>query len=103
MYWAERGTAENTKRLLDNSCSLGLFKVQDDSETKAGIGMARVITDYILFAFLTDVYVMAEHRMFGLGEWLIRCCWRSSGTYRTCVWRCSWRAASEYKTCTGES
>jgi GNAT superfamily N-acetyltransferase len=37
------------------------------------IGLARVITDYVTFAYLTDVYVLAEYQKKGLGSWLIKC------------------------------
>ncbi len=38
------------------------------------IGMARLITDHITSAYLTDVYVLPEYRELGLGRWLIACC-----------------------------
>lgn len=37
------------------------------------IGFARVITDYVTFAYLTDVYVLPEWQGSGLGKWLIEC------------------------------
>lgn len=37
------------------------------------IGFARVITDDVSFAYLTDVYVLSEHQGKGLGGWLIDC------------------------------
>src|SRR6202030_1992513 len=36
-------------------------------------GFARVCTDSATFAYLMDVYVLAEHRGQGLGRWLIEC------------------------------
>lgn len=38
------------------------------------IGMARIITDHITTAYLTDVYVLPTYRQHGLGKWLIACC-----------------------------
>jgi GNAT superfamily N-acetyltransferase len=35
--------------------------------------MARVITDYVTFAYLTDVYVLREYQKMGLGSWMISC------------------------------
>jgi ribosomal protein S18 acetylase RimI-like enzyme len=72
VFWAKRSSAANTKTMLDNSCSLGLFRVQDG--TNLPIGMARVVTDYVTLAYLTDVFVLDEYRSFGLGKWLIHCC-----------------------------
>lgn len=37
------------------------------------IGFARVITDYVTFAYLTDVYVLPEHQGKGLGLWMMEC------------------------------
>jgi GNAT superfamily N-acetyltransferase len=37
------------------------------------IGFARLITDDVSFAYLTDVYVLKEHQGKGLGSWLIEC------------------------------
>ena len=38
---------------------------------RAQVGFARVVTDRATFAYLCDVYVLAEHRGKGLGKWLI--------------------------------
>ena len=35
------------------------------------IGLARLITDYVTIAYLTDVYVLEEHQGKGLGTWLL--------------------------------
>ncbi|KAF2790353.1 hypothetical protein K505DRAFT_251356 [Melanomma pulvis-pyrius CBS 109.77] len=72
VFWAKSSSVANTKTMLDNSCTLGLFKVQDGTHTP--IGMARMVTDYVTLAYLTDVYVLEEYRAFGLGKWLISCC-----------------------------
>ena len=37
------------------------------------IGLARVITDEVSFAYLTDVYILDEFQGKGLGVWLIQC------------------------------
>lgn len=37
------------------------------------IGLARLVTDEVTIAFLTDVYVLKEYRGKGLGIWLIEC------------------------------
>ena len=43
-------------------------------ETHEQIGMARLVTDGVTTAYLTDVYVGSAWRGRGLGEWLVRCC-----------------------------
>lgn len=37
------------------------------------VGFARVITDYVTFGYLTDVFVVTEHQGKGLGRWLMEC------------------------------
>lgn len=37
------------------------------------IGLARLITDEVSFAYLTDVYILDEFQGKGLGTWLIKC------------------------------
>ena len=35
------------------------------------IGLARLITDYVTVAYMTDVYVLQEYQGKGLGTWLL--------------------------------
>ena len=37
------------------------------------VGFARVVTDYVTFGYLTDVYVLEGHQGKGLGVWLMEC------------------------------
>jgi GNAT superfamily N-acetyltransferase len=37
------------------------------------IGLARVITDCVTYAYLCDVYIVEDRRGKDLGSWLIRC------------------------------
>lgn len=37
------------------------------------IGLSRVVTDYVTFAYLTDVYVLPEYQGTGLGKWMMEC------------------------------
>ncbi|PGH34534.1 hypothetical protein GX50_02617 [[Emmonsia] crescens] len=41
--------------------------------TLTQIGFARLITDNITFAYLTDVYILPEYQGAGLGSWLLQC------------------------------
>jgi len=45
------------------------------------IGLARIITDYVSFAYLTDVYVLESHQGKGLGAWLTTCVGDMVGTW----------------------
>ncbi|KAJ9605493.1 hypothetical protein H2200_010150 [Cladophialophora chaetospira] len=44
-----------------------------DQDRPSLIGFARLITDRVTFAYLTDVYTLPEWQGQGLGKWLISC------------------------------
>ena len=64
-FWAEGISKKLIARSIEHSLCFGLFY------DRAQVGFARVITDRATFAYLCDVYVLAEHRGKGLGKWLI--------------------------------
>lgn len=64
-FWAEGISKKLIARSIKNSLCFGLFY------DRAQVGFARVITDRATFAYLCDVYVLAEHRGKGLAKWLI--------------------------------
>lgn len=64
-YWAKGRPRERTERALANSLVFGLY----DGEKQ--IGLARVVTDYAIFAYLCDVFIHEAYRSHGLGKWLI--------------------------------
>jgi GNAT superfamily N-acetyltransferase len=66
-YWAKGRSFENVKRSIDNSMSFGLY---DDSDKM--IGFSRVVTDYVAFAYLMDVFIFDEHQGDGLGKMLVK-------------------------------
>jgi len=66
-YWAEGIPRETVERSLRGSLCFGLY------EQDVQIGLARVITDGATFAYLCDIYVLAERRGRGLGQWLMEC------------------------------
>ena len=37
------------------------------------IGLARIVTDFVTFGYVTDVYVLEEFRGQGLGKWMMEC------------------------------
>jgi GNAT superfamily N-acetyltransferase len=63
-WWVEL-TEESLDRALRNSLCFSLI------EGERQIGLARVITDYVTYAYLCDVYIVEERRRQGLGSWLI--------------------------------
>lgn len=69
-YWGKGRTASPMQRAMDNSTfCFGLYRQQDNPLLA---GFARVISDLAFFAYLSDVFVLPEHRGKGLGKWLIR-------------------------------
>ncbi|KAH8649039.1 hypothetical protein BX600DRAFT_517433 [Xylariales sp. PMI_506] len=78
-WWAHSLPRDTMKMALHNSLCLGLYVLPQSTSTIAGqsgpqqIGLARVVTDNVTFAYLTDVYVLKEHQGKGLGRWLLEC------------------------------
>ena len=70
-YWARGITKKTVERSLRHSLCFGMFSAVDRGE--AQIGFARVVTDRTTFAYLADVFVIANFRGRGLGKWLISC------------------------------
>lgn len=65
-YWARGVPAGVVRRSVENSLAFGVY---DDGVRQAGF--ARVITDYATFAYLADVFILAEYQGRGLGTWLV--------------------------------
>ncbi|HEX5836680.1 MAG TPA: GNAT family N-acetyltransferase [Anaerolineales bacterium] len=65
-YWAIGRPRERTERAIRNSLVFGVY----DGERQ--IGVARVVTDYSIFAYLCDVFIHEEYRTNSLGKWLIQ-------------------------------
>ena len=64
-YWSRGVSRETLQQALGGSLTIGLY---DGGGAQAGF--ARIITDGAMFAYLRDVFVLAEHRGKGLGLWL---------------------------------
>lgn len=64
-YWANRRSLETVERSIANSIPLGAYLGE------VLVGFARVVTDRATFAWLCDVFVLAEHRGRGLGRALV--------------------------------
>ncbi len=64
-YWGRGMTRARLVRALDASLPMA---IHDAAGNFAGFG--RVVTDYTTFAYLRDVFVLADHRGRGLATWL---------------------------------
>lgn len=67
MFWAKPMSAADLETMLNNSCTLGLYRVGSNNSLTA-VGMARLVTDFVTLAYLTDVYLQDDTRGLGLGE-----------------------------------
>jgi GNAT superfamily N-acetyltransferase len=64
-YWAKGRPRDQVVRGIENSLPFGVYRGDEQ------VGFARIVTDYATFAWLADVYVLAEHRGHGLGKALV--------------------------------
>ena len=64
-YWALGRPRERTERAIANSLVFGVY----DSDKQ--IGIARIVSDYAIFAYLCDVFIHEDYRGRGLGKWLM--------------------------------
>jgi GNAT superfamily N-acetyltransferase len=65
-YWSPGVSRAVVERAIANSLCFGLF-----APDGAQAGFARAVTDRATWAYLADVFVLAEHRGRGLGVWLM--------------------------------
>ncbi|MBS2097608.1 GNAT family N-acetyltransferase [Carboxylicivirga linearis] len=64
-YWAQGRTREVIEKSIQNSICYGIYS--NDQQ----IGFARVITDYAVFAWLLDVFVLPDYQGKGAGKKLM--------------------------------
>ena len=64
-YWASTRPRSQLERALQNSLVFSLYHGTQQ------IGLARVITDFSIFAYLCDVILHEDYRGKGLGRWLM--------------------------------
>ncbi len=66
-HWATGIPRKVVEKAVANSLPFGLYTV-----AWRQIGFARVVTDYAIFAYLEDVFVLPDYRGRGLGKWLVK-------------------------------
>lgn len=64
-YWAKGRSIETVKRSIVNSLCFGIY------ENDEQIGFARVVTDYAVFAWLLDVFILDTYQGKGYGKNLL--------------------------------
>ena len=65
-YWAEGIPIETMDKAIKHSLCFGIFTDMNEQ-----VGFARLISDQATFAYLSDVYILEEHRGQGLSKWLL--------------------------------
>jgi GNAT superfamily N-acetyltransferase len=65
IYWAAGRTIDEVQTTIDSSFCFGIYL------NDVQIGFARVVTDYVVFAYLMDVFIAEEHRGKGYSSILI--------------------------------
>ncbi|KAK2606194.1 hypothetical protein QQS21_003365 [Conoideocrella luteorostrata] len=94
MYWTSAYPEDVLQRMIESSFCFGLYKNASADPSKSDIhvaamsnvpgaltkpwkleqvGFARLVTDNVTFAYLTDLFVLPECQGLGLGGWLIDC------------------------------
>jgi len=64
-YWAQGRPREKTERAFANSLVFGLY------EGARQIGIARVVSDFAIFAYLCDFFIHENYRGRGMGKWML--------------------------------
>ena len=64
-YWGKGRTIKQVQTTIDNSLCFGVYV------NKQQIGFGRVVTDYAVFAYLMDVFILPEYRGNGYSKQLM--------------------------------
>lgn len=81
IYWAAGRTMEEVQRTIDASVCFGIYL--NDKQ----IGFARVITDYVVFGYVMDVFIAEEHRGKGYSSILIESMMNEPQLKEIKIWR----------------
>lgn len=81
IYWAAGRTIEEVQITIDASVCFGIYL--DNKQ----IGFARVITDYVVFAYVMDVFIDEEHRGNGYSSILIDAMMKEPQLQQVKIWR----------------
>jgi GNAT superfamily N-acetyltransferase len=66
-YWAKNIPINTMKKAINNSLCFGVF-----TEKGQQVAFARMVTDCATFAYLSDVFVLKEHRGQGISKWMMK-------------------------------
>lgn len=81
IYWAAGRTIEEVQTTIDASFCFGIYL---DGEQ---IGFVRVVTDYVVFAYLMDVFIDENYRGKGYSSILIDAMMKEPQLQKVKIWR----------------
>lgn len=81
IYWAAGRTIDEVQTTIDASFCFGIYL--DDEQ----IGFARVVTDYVVFAYLMDVFIDEKYRGKGYSSILIDAMMKEPELQQVKIWR----------------
>ncbi|QYR21268.1 GNAT family N-acetyltransferase [Paenibacillus sp. sptzw28] len=67
-YWAMNIPFKAVDLIIDNSFCFGIYSL----DSRELVGFARVVTDFVRFAYLADVFIVPDFRGLGLSKWLVK-------------------------------
>lgn len=81
IYWAAGRTIDEVQKTIDASFCFGIYL--DEKQ----IGFARVVTDYVVFAYLMDVFIDEKYRGKGYSSILIDAMMNEPELQQVKIWR----------------
>ncbi len=81
IFWKAPRTIADVQTVIDNSFCFGIYLNEQQ------IGFARVITDYVVFAYVMDVFIVESHRGKGYSSILIDKIMREPKLQQVQIWR----------------
>lgn len=65
-YWGKGRSKKDVQLSINNSLNFGVY------QNGKQIGFARIVTDYLVFAMLLDVFILPEYRAKGYSKQLMK-------------------------------
>lgn len=79
-YWAKGRTLEEVKKSIESCLCFGVYMEEKQ------IGFARIATDYVVFAYLMDVFILPEYQGKGYSKQLMKAINEASELQTCKVW-----------------
>lgn len=90
-YWAEGIPRGKLEASIRNSLAFGVYAGQG-----VQVGFARVVTDRVRFAYLSDLFIADDVRGRGLGKWLMETIYAHDGLGQIDRWSLLTRDAQDF-------